>query len=127
MAARDIASQLEWIPFTIWPGNPRMTDIFLNAAAMLSWRPYGRLGTFTDASGVKDLIVTPDGTWSIADAAPPGIPSFLLSEETFNVLHGGELHRHGSIVYRGQHYELHARIEGKAKGEARLYAEAVAV
>ena len=109
----------------LWPGSPRVPDVFLKAAATLSWRPYGRLGTFTDASGDKALIVTPDGTWSIAESAPPGIPSFLLSEETFNVLHGGTLSKHGSVIYRGNRYDLYARIDGKTKGEARLYAEAV--
>jgi hypothetical protein len=104
------------------PPVPTIPSLLLAAAAKLAWHATARdpngvdLGVFTDTTGNQSFIIegTSPGScaWAIVATLPAGFGPFLMSESTYNVLHGGTLNTDGSIAYGGRSYRVRSFWDG---------------
>jgi hypothetical protein len=115
----------------ITPPYPGFSPLLLASAAKLSLLlisrdTSGELGVMVDENGALQHLTVQsggrDGTWALVDILPEDCGHFLLTRETFEILHKGTLNEDGTIDFDGHRYHLRAAING-----GRLMAKAIRV
>ena len=113
----------------ITPPHPLLTAPLLTAAAKLSFlitlrEESAELGVMVDESGAIHHLTMQggetDGTWTLVPVIPEDFGHFLLSRDTFEILHRGTLNNDGSVTLDEQSYRIRAAING-----GRLTAKAI--
>jgi hypothetical protein len=107
------------------PPTPFLPAVLLLAAAKLGWRfvtrgPAGDLGQLVDDIGAPMSLLLMQGTapgsdaWVLLDNVPRGFPPshHLVSQATYDILHGGAAAPDGTVLYKGQSYRARVWYDG---------------